>query len=227
MGPSIGIEFVKLKYDISDAFFYCVNSIASGDFVGKLAQALRGETPIKEYKLFLLKEKIPTCLIHLFCWFNNKNPQRFRKLVNCTINKTMKDLTRSLHNVQTERIKVEQLMLSEGIEGILAPGGALPAMKHNFAWHLPGIATYPFFFSMLNFPAGSIPMSHVRADEQYYDCNIDDEITRFSKEVMKDSVGLPVGVQVGCRPHREELVLNIMRRYQAILPKVEYPIHPR
>lgn len=225
-GPSIGIEFVKLQYDISDAFLYSANSIATGDFVGKLVEALRGEKPIEEYKLLLLKEKIPMWLIHLVGWYKNKDPTRFSKLVNCTINKTMNHLTRSLRNVQVERYKVEKLMLSEGIEGILAPGGALPALRHTFASHLLGAATYPMFFNMLNFPAGSIPITRVREDEQYYDCSIDDEMTKYAKKVMEASAGLPIGVQVGCRPNREELVLNIMRRYEQVLPKVEYPTNP-
>jgi Asp-tRNA(Asn)/Glu-tRNA(Gln) amidotransferase A subunit family amidase len=214
---------VPFDYDISEAFYYSANSVAMGDFVGKLIETLRGETPIEEYKLVLLKEKLPMSIIHLVGWFKNKDPTRFKRLVNATINKTMKHLTDSLKNVKLERLKVEQMMLREGIEGIMAPGGALPALKHTFASHLLGAATYAMFFNMVNFPAGSIPITFVKEDEQHYDCPIDDEMTRYSKDVAKGSAGLPIGVQVGCPPNREELVLNIMKRYEAVLPKVQYP----
>ena len=223
LGSSIGIEFVPMSYDISDAFYYGCNAIAMGDFIGKLVQALRGEKPIEEYKLLLLKEKLPMWLIQLVAWYKNKDPIRFRKLVKCTVNKNMIHLTTSLRNVQLERFKVEEMMIRDGLEGILAPGGALPALKHTFASHLLGAATYPIFFNVLNFPTGSIPVTLVHEDEQKYECGIDDEMTRYSKEVMNGSAGLPIGVQVGCPPYREELVLNIMKRLERVLPKTECP----
>jgi fatty acid amide hydrolase len=69
---------------------------------------------------------------------------------------------------------------------------------------------YLFIFNALNMPAGVCTVTKIREDEQVYESRHDDYITNKLKEVMKDSKGLPMGIQVVARAFQDEVVLKIM-----------------
>ena len=223
IGEKAGFEMVKLDYDISQLFFSTVSVIASGSFLKKMLVILKGEKPIQEYKLLVLKEKIPLFLVDLIGWYKNKDPTRFRKLIKAATNDTLSHLVESLERMEKEKRKYEKLTIENRLDAWMMPGASLPATLHSQASHLLGSATFAQFFNLLRYPAGAIPVTIVREDEQYYECGFEDEMTRECKRAMENSAGLPIGVQIGCRPNRDELVLSIMKRFEPFLQKMEYP----
>ena len=49
-------------------------------------------------------------------------------------------------------------------------------------------------YNLLSFPAGVLPVTKVKENEQFYDDGRGDEFTHYMNETMKDSKGLPVGI---------------------------------
>lgn len=72
----------------------------------------------------------------------------------------------------------------------------------------------------MQFPAGVVPVTLVRDDEQYYEevGNVyNDMTTSKAKDVCRESAGLPIGVQLVGWPNDDERVLGIMKELETAL----------
>ena len=86
---------------------------------------------------------------------------------------------------------------------------------------------YTFVWNLFNLPAGALPVSSVRADEQGYDggAHARDSIARVARDAMRGSAGLPVGVQLVGLPWRDEACLGAMQALEDALGRVD-PMPP-
>ena len=91
-------------------------------------------------------------------------------------------------------------------------------MTHGTSVRLLNACSYTFVYNNFNMPAGTCPVSTVRADEEVYtDANNSDSVTKLA---IKDSIGtagLPVGVQVVGLPWRDEKCVGAMAVVEAAL----------
>jgi len=96
------------------------------------------------------------------------------------------------------------------LDCVLCPSGGTPAFPHGMSGKLSQGCSYFFIWNALPFPAGSVPVTTVKDDEEVYSGPADD-ITAAAKICMKGSGGLPVGVQVVGLPFHDELCLRGMK----------------
>lgn len=224
IGRKLGHEMVKMDVDISDIFYHTVFAICAGSFTKSMIETLKGEKMIDEYRVLMLRDKVPDFLVRLIGWFKNKNPKRFFLIINSTINKTIGQLVESCSHVEQDKKYFEKLMIDNELDAWLAPVSGLPPLRHSHASHLILSSVYTMLFNVLNYPAGSVPITFVRPDEETYECGHRDEVNKYAKETMRNSKGLPIGVQIACKPFKEELLLNLMKQFEGALPKISYPI---
>jgi len=101
---------------------------------------------------------------------------------------------------------------------LITPGIASPAFKHGYSSDLLPSSIFPVFANVLNLPAGAVPITVVREDEQHYSKqNSTPYWDMFSKKMndnMLKSGGLPVGVQVCTLPYEDEKCLSVMRQIE-------------
>ncbi|HYW53022.1 MAG TPA: amidase family protein [Dongiaceae bacterium] len=111
---------------------------------------------------------------------------------------------------------------------VLCPPCALPAFTHGAARELGLAGTYSLLPNVLGFPAGVVPVSRVRADEEDGQSAASrDAVDRVAATVRRGSAGLPVGVQIIARPWREDVALAAMRAIQsAASERAGYPVTP-
>jgi fatty acid amide hydrolase len=79
----------------------------------------------------------------------------------------------------------------------------------------------------LHFPAGIVPMTLVRDDEQYYEDigNLNnDRAVAMAKDVCRQSAGLPIGIQLIGWPNDDERVLSVMKELENATGKVQAPM---
>jgi fatty acid amide hydrolase len=69
-------------------------------------------------------------------------------------------------------------------------------------------------YNLLGYPAGVVPVTRVRADEETERETSRDVIPRAARTVESGSAGLPVGVQVVARPWREHVALAAMQEIE-------------
>jgi fatty acid amide hydrolase len=98
-----------------------------------------------------------------------------------------------------------------GIDVLITPPHALPALRHGSSIHLNSAASYAFIANLLGVPAGVLPATTVQAGEESDRPASRDITDRTAREVEQGSAGLPVGVQVIGRHWREDVVLAVMR----------------
>ncbi|MCE9630614.1 MAG: amidase [Planctomycetia bacterium] len=98
-----------------------------------------------------------------------------------------------------------------GCDAVVCPVSALPALRHGTAARLVLAAAPCLLANLLDLPAGAVPVTSVRADEEHGRPWSFDPVLRTAAETDHGSRGLPVGVQVvGCPGHDEATVLRVM-----------------
>ncbi len=79
----------------------------------------------------------------------------------------------------------------------------------------------------MHLPAGVVPMTLVRDDEQYYEdighLN-NDRAVAMAKEACRQSVGLPIGIQLVGLPNDDERVLGVMKELENAIEKIQSPM---
>jgi fatty acid amide hydrolase len=113
------------------------------------------------------------------------------------------------------------------IDLILMPAYAVPAVRHKATINMPFAGAYALFAPLLGYPAGVVPVSRVRPEEELGRKKSFDVVERTAIETDRASAGLPIGVQLMGRPWRDDVVLAAMREIeQAARKRPDFPIAP-
>jgi len=107
---------------------------------------------------------------------------------------------------------------------ILCPACALPALVHGTSKDLATVGAYACLYNLLGYPAGVVPVSRVRQDEEVGRLPSRDVVEKVALQVERGSAGLPVGVQVVARPWREHVALAAMAAIEQVArARADYP----
>lgn len=102
------------------------------------------------------------------------------------------------------------------LDAVICPPHVIPALPHRSSGDFTLSLSYAFRWSLLNFPAGIVPVTRVRPDEtQESRGGKPDKIEKKLAAIVEGSAGLPLGVQVVARPYREDVVLALMGTIEA------------
>ena len=100
--------------------------------------------------------------------------------------------------MEYQRRFLEALDHDEGgpFDVILCPVCALPAFTHGSSRDLLTAGGYTILYNVLGYPAGVVPVTRVRSDEEVGRAPSRDIVEQTARKVELGSAGLPVGVQV-------------------------------
>lgn len=102
--------------------------------------------------------------------------------------------------------------LVAGCDAVVCPVSSLPALRHGTAARLVLAAAPCLLASLLDLPAGVVPITTVAAGEQAARRWSADRVLRAAAATDRGSAGLPIGVQVVGSPGSDEAtVLAVMR----------------
>lgn len=102
-----------------------------------------------------------------------------------------------------------------GVDVLVCPAFATPALLHGQTTYAGTAATYTLLASYLGFPCGVVAAGRVRPGEESVRQPGGDWVERALARTEAGSAGLPVGVQVIGRPWREDQVLSAMSAIEA------------
>jgi len=108
------------------------------------------------------------------------------------------------------RARWQRALDEQGVDAVLSPATALPAVKHGATLEVGLMGAYACLYNVLGWPAGVVTMTRVRPEEETATARGKDVSDRTALETEKGSAGLPIAVQVAARPWREDLVLGVM-----------------
>src|SRR5579863_1469638 len=110
---------------------------------------------------------------------------------------------------------------------ILCPAYALPPIRHGATEMMPMPGAYIPRANVTGFPAGVVPVTRGRPNEESDRPPSRDLIERVARETERGSAGLPIAVQIIARPSREHLALAAMTQIEAAARKQpDYPARP-
>jgi fatty acid amide hydrolase len=113
------------------------------------------------------------------------------------------------------------------IDILVCPAYALPAVRHGANVMMPMPGAYTPLANVTGFPAGIVPVTRVRPDEESDRRVGFDFIDRIARKTERGSAGLPVTVQVIARPWRDHVALAAMAAIErAAKTRPDYPARP-
>lgn len=101
-----------------------------------------------------------------------------------------------------------------GLDALVCPPHATPALPHGASRDFSLGGALSMRFNLLNFPAGVVPVTRVRPEEQARP-DPRGRLEKAAAVVDAGSAGLPVGVQIVARPWREDVCLRVMGAVEA------------
>jgi fatty acid amide hydrolase len=113
------------------------------------------------------------------------------------------------------------------LDALVCPPGGLPALRHGASAEVSTAGAYAPLYNALGYPAGTIPFTRVRPDEEIGREPSRDRVEAAARETERGSAGLPAGVQVVARPWREDVAFAIMTALEAaIADSPDFPVTP-
>lgn len=97
-----------------------------------------------------------------------------------------------------------------GAAAVLSPTTALAAVRHGATFDLGLMGSYTAIYNTLGWPAGTVPFTTVRPDEETDRTPGRDRVLRTAKASEIGSAGLPIGVQLAAPKGSDDLVLALM-----------------
>jgi fatty acid amide hydrolase len=114
------------------------------------------------------------------------------------------------------------------VDLVLMPAYGVPAVRHGASANMPVAGSYSLLAPVLGYPAGVVPVTRVRANEETGRAKSSDVVHKTAWEADQGSAGLPVGVQLMGRPWRDDVVLAAMRVIeQAARRGADFPVTPK
>ena len=177
---------------------------------------LAGEEPLNLFYKFGSAMSMPNWLRRPYAKYveyrYGEKESFYYKSLNVT---TYSEYLENIMNIKLFKRRFFEKVKALDIDILLFPC-PFPAIPHYSSSELlPGFS-YFAMFNILDCPVGSVPMGVVEAHEQHYPLH-DENWSKTMQEVMKNSVGLPIGLQVVGLPYSEEVTLRVMKELEAKL----------
>jgi fatty acid amide hydrolase len=113
------------------------------------------------------------------------------------------------------------------LDALVCPPGGLPALRHGASGAVSVAGPYAPLYNLLGYPAGTIPFTRVRLDEEVGRKPSRDRVEAAALETERGSAGLPAGVQIVARPWREDVAFAIMSALEAAAKsRPDFPVTP-
>jgi len=96
------------------------------------------------------------------------------------------------------------------IDIVLSPAAPLPPLRHGAAVEVGAMGVYCCVYNVLGWPAGVVPWTRVRADEESDRAASNDPCFIAARDTERGAAGLPIAVQVAARPWRDHVALAAM-----------------
>ncbi|CAM9904681.1 unnamed protein product [Pylaiella littoralis] len=211
--PVSGWEIAKLYY----------GQMGAEGNMQRFVDSLQGEKMLPAYASLRQMAGLPNFLRPVLGWVlrNVLGDERRASILAITRNKglSVRQYYEFVGGTFELRSKWEKAVTDAGLDAVMFPPVALPALPHGTSKDLTPAFTYAMLANLLHWPAGIVPVTLIRPEEEAYPIedlpvNQRDVTARLARETLKGSAGLPVGVQVMTTPFTDELALHVMREVE-------------
>jgi fatty acid amide hydrolase len=188
--------------------------IMSADSAQGVISGMEGEEVNENYQNLLLMLKVPKWIKSLLiqiCRLPQVQQLRAALMLAALHPKGGEELYEYNALMNEVIAQVTAAWQAEELDAVICPGFGTPALLHGGSKDLTIAASYTFFWNIMHYPAGSVPIGLTEDHEVKYESGIRDAFHAKAVEHVAGSVGMPVGVQVVGLPFQDEMVLRVMR----------------
>ena len=187
-------------------------SLFLADGMAWTRRQIKGSRPDWRTRALLWGALVPTLLHPGVKWLNELLGQRYLARMTGWCNKrelSVAEYWQRLEEQNQYRSRFMAEFAKRNLDAIVCPANALPAFPHGtFYGNFTG--SYTLLYNLLGMPAGVVPATRVRADEESDRKSTHDAVIRTAVAVERGSADLPIGVQVVARHWREDIALRVM-----------------
>jgi fatty acid amide hydrolase len=153
--------------------------------------------------------------------------ERLARMLRSMGEKSVAELWRLTDDVRAYRSRLLDAMDEAGIDVLVCPVFATPAVPHMGSKNFTLAASYSMLFNATQLPAGTVPVTRVRLEETQRSGPESDSLDKHAAAIDRASEGLPVGVQVVARAWAEPVVLAVMQAIESsVRGAAEFPRTP-
>lgn len=211
---------------ISEAVFLYTALLAADGGAGSERQ-LRGSKVDAEIAKLMLVGRIPKWLRSWVAWAVDKTHAQYKAgLIRTARPRSADEFWQLTYRTQAF---CRQFLddFSQRFDALVLPAYALPAPRHGQAVDLIPAASDTLFINLLGVPAGVVPVTRVRSDEESNRTASRELASRTAAAAEQGSAGLPIGVQVVSHFWREDIVLAVMQAIESECRSgADFPLTP-
>lgn len=208
---SLGTEVIKFqppKFEFCEEIFYRILTV---DGVKNFYTILEGEKPVKQLKDMMMMASASSwkrnAVISLASVFGQKNLPRLLSYFGGKDEEFLQTWAKERENYQR---LLESAMDEAGIDAILSPMAALPAFLQNTVDKIGLGGNYAILYNVSGFPAGVARVGEVQEHEAVTRKSSLDLVERKVAQTEAMTAGLPLSVQIGAKPWREDIVFSLI-----------------
>jgi len=185
---------------------------AEGGLQG-LTGELQGEELHDELKKTVSRASLPEWIFKIAKMFlKMKGETRAIKFLDKSYKLSSNQLLIDMCSVFIYRSEFVEFWNKHQFDALLTPATTTPAVPHGASEDLTVFVwSYNVYSSLLNLPAGVLPTTLIKPEEEEFSDMWNDRYTEFMRNSMKGSAGMPVGVQVITLPYEDEKCIEVMK----------------
>lgn len=186
-------------------------------------EALQGEDPCWPYENSYLKAQYP--ILAPILNYKNKKSGYKQSTYFTSLEKalTYKEFCILMGEILEFRKEFNKKWQDLGLDAAICPIWPLVAPQHRTTPLVSPAFSYAYIWNLLDFPAGVVPIKKVLQGENFYSSKIKDNYVQASQNIMENSIGMPVAIQVVGSTFNDEKVLKLMKIVQNQFQFFEVP----
>jgi len=205
-----GAEVVPYAPPNVEAVAWAVFSVLSSDGTTTLNEQLRDEPLIPQLQPVFRLARLPGPVRRAAATLMEaRGEARVAGLLRALGRKPVEGLWRLIDERARLRHAEREAWAAAGLDAVICAPHATPAVKQRESGDFALSSVYGMRYNLLNLPAGTVPVTRVREDEQSTRRG-GDRIEKKAAFMDEGSVGLPAGVQVVGQSWREDVTLAVM-----------------
>ncbi|CAG9335874.1 unnamed protein product [Blepharisma stoltei] len=219
-----GHELVEMNTDFFAHAFEYASRLFFGIDPSIIVDELQGESPTFPFKPQYISSECSISSMFEPAALSMSGYHQLAEALNAPRIYTLKEFCVFAEQVCLFKSEFTDYWNQMGFDCVICPVWPLVAPQHNKTEYLFPAFSYLYFWNIMSFPAGVVPVRKVKKGEDIYNATLNDGSAKIAKEIMKDSVGLPVAIQVAGFPNSDEKVLGVMKLLENYYDFHEYPL---
>jgi fatty acid amide hydrolase len=206
-----GYDMIPVRFDIVRELIETGNIlVANSEGLENIEQALQGEAIAHYYyNLLYLRRSSNWCISFIAFMKNLMGEHRLAHTTKAFKKISRKDYIDHIAKFNQLKNDYIKFLIANRYEAIICPVFPTPASHLNTGFEIFNLNQFICLFNYLDMPAGVVPITLNTSQE--YTSKVNDSLTTFMKDTMKESINLPIAIQVASLPNRDEICLRVMK----------------